>query len=238
MMMIAFSPVRQNPQVLELFLRHMALEGVELWVYDDNTDPAASALLEGFTVLPPIPDLDESVYLRGENTHTWNVSTYNRVAKIKNAAIDRFLQTDHDSLFLIDSDVLLQPGTLEHLEQADLPILAAVYWTKWSPHHGRGPNMWGSPPEPLREPGHHEVNGLGACTLIRREVLEQGVRFDPQPALETEGEDRWFCRLAQDAGFPLVMCSHVEPFHVYRDSEIVLAKAWSADTLRDCKPVT
>jgi hypothetical protein len=237
--MIAFSPIRQHPQVLDLFLTHIGVEGVELWVYDDNTDKESSALLRGaVTVLPPIPDLDESVYLRGEDTHLWNVSTYNRVAKIKNAAIDRFLQTSEDLLFLIDSDVLLQPGTLTHLDEAQLPILAAVYWTKWSPHHGRGPNMWGSPPEPLREPGHHVVNGLGACTLIRREVLEKGVRFDPQPGLESEGEDRWFCRLAQDAGFQLVMCSHVEPFHVYRDSEIVLARAWSADTLRDFKPVT
>lgn len=226
--MIAFSPVRQHPQVLELFLKHM--QGVELWVYDDNDNPESSALLKGLTVLPTIPDLEPSYWQRREDTHLWNVNTYHRVARIKNAAIDRFLATSDDSLFLIDSDVLLPPGCLTHLDEAGLPILASVYWTKWSPHHGRGPNMWGPNPEYLLTPGHHEVPGLGACTLIRREVLEAGVRFDvpaDNPRLGREGEDRWFCHLATEAGYRLIMCSHFEPFHVYRDSELPAAREWS-----------
>jgi hypothetical protein len=233
---IAFSPIRQNPQVLELFLKHMAAENVELWVYDDNTNPESSALLKGLNVLPPLKGLNGSVYLRREDTHLWDVNTYHRVAKIKNAAIERFLQTDHDSLFLIDSDVLLQPSTLRHLDEAQLPVICSVYWTKWSPHHGRGPNSWGSPPEPLLEPGHHQVIGLGACTLIRREVLEVA-KFTPQPHLASEGEDRWFCYLARRHGYRLVMCSHMNPFHVYRDSEIPAAREWSANTLGDVQPV-
>lgn len=223
--MIAFSPIRQHPQVLSLFLKHMA--GVELWVYDDNDDPESSALLEGLDVMPAIPDLEPSYWQRTEETHLWNPDTYQRVARIKNAAIDRFLQTDADALFLVDSDVLIRPGTLEHLDAAQLPIICSVYWTRWTPDREPLPNMWGSDPEVLRTPGHHEVNGLGACTLIRREVLTAGVRFDPQPGLEGEGEDRWFCQLAREKGFPLVMCSHLEPFHVYRDSEIPAAQKWS-----------
>lgn len=235
--MIAFSPIRQHPQVLELFLKHMS--GVELWVYDDNTDPESSALLQqsGALTLPKLHDLDPSIYKRGVHTHDWNLSTFHRVAKIKNAAIDAFLKTDHGALFLIDSDVLLRPGTLEHLDDAQLPVIASVFWTKWSPHHGRGPNSWGSLPEPLLEPGHHEVIGLGACTLIRREVLTRGVRFTPVVHLATEGEDRWFCHRARALGYKLVMCSHLEPFHVYRDSEIQAAKEWS-NAVMNVQPVT
>lgn len=232
--MIAFSPIRQHPQVLELFLRHM--EGVELWVYDDNTDPESSALLQGLTILPKLEDLEPSIYKRGIHTHEWNLSTFHRVAKIKNAAIDAFLATDHEALFLIDSDVLIRPGTLEHLEEAQLPILCSVFWTKWSPHHGRGPNSWGTPPEDLLPPGHHEVIGLGACTLIRREVLEHAT-FTPVAHLKTEGEDRWFCHRARAAGYKLVMCSHLEPFHVYRDSEIEAGQEWSNAVL-NVQPVT
>jgi len=231
---IAFSPVRQHPQVLRLFLQHMARQPVELWLYDDNTDPESSALVKksGARVLPKIPQLHPSAYRRAEDTHKWDVPTYQRVGRIKNAAIDRFYKTTKAShLFLVDSDVLVPPGLVTHLAEAAEPIIAAVYWTKWFPHVGRGANMWGSPPEPLVKPGHYEVHGTGACTLIERKVLKT-VRFDPPEHLAREGEDRWFCYHAQEAGYRLMMCSHLELFHVYRDSEIPAAEEWSRANLQ------
>jgi hypothetical protein len=231
--MIAFSPIRQHPEVLELFLKHMAVQPVDLWVYDDNTDPESSLILKrsGIRILPRIAGLPRSAYRRAEDTHKWDVPTYQRVARIKNAAISRFLRARSDALFLIDSDVLLRRGTITHLDTAQVPIIASVYWTKWFPHVGRGPNSWTRTPEPLREPGHHEVTGLGACTLIRREVFNRGIRFIAPSHLAREGEDRWFCYHAIQAGFKLMMCSHMEPFHVYRDSEIGAAVEWSAAML-------
>lgn len=232
--MIAFSPVRQHPEVLRLFLKHMATQPVELWVYDDNTEEESSQILRdsGLRILPTIRNLQRSAYRRAEDTHKWDVPTYHRVASIKNMAIDRFVtKTKATHLFLIDSDVLVQPGLVAHLKEAGLPIIASVFWTSWYPHHGRGPNMWGSPPEPLLVPGHHEVRGTGACTLIERAVLRK-VRFKPMSFHAREGEDRWFCYHARKAGYKLVMCSHLNPFHVYRDSEIPAAVKWSATTLR------
>lgn len=232
---VAFSPVRQHPEVLALFLKHMARQPVDLWLYDDNTDPDSSALVKhsGARVLPTIPQLAPSTYRRAEDTHKWDVATYRRVADIKNAAIDLFYRTTKAThLFLIDSDVLVQPGLVAHLAEAGEPIIASVYWTKWYPHIGRGANMWGSPPEPLLVPGHHEVAGTGACTLIRRQVLRR-VRFDLQPHMPKEGEDRWFCYLAHQNGYRLMMCSHLNPFHVYRDSEIAAAAEWSQKVLAD-----
>jgi len=211
----------------------MSAEPVELWVYDDCDDPDSSRLLHqaGVRILPTIPNLDPSAYRRAEDTHKWDVPTYRRVARIKNLGIDEFLKTPARHLFLIDSDVLLRPGTVDHLREAALPIIASVYWTNWYPHHGRGPNMWGSPPEPLTIPGHHDVHGTGACTLIERSVLRKA-RFDPVPKLAREGEDRWFCHLARRAGYRLVMCAgHFEPLHVYRDSEIGAAREWSTGIL-------
>lgn len=213
----------------------MAHQPVDLWLYDDNTDPDSSALVKrsGARVLPRIHRLHNSAYRRAEDTHKWDVPTYHRVAAIKNAAIQRFYRaTNASHLFLIDSDVLVQPGLVTHLAEANEPIIASVYWTKWFPHEGRGANMWGSPPEPLREPGHHEVHGTGACTLIQRRVL-RSVRFEPQPHMPKEGEDRWFCYLARRAGYRLMMCSHLNPFHVYRDSEIPEAQEWSRKVLAD-----
>lgn len=226
--MIAFSPVRQNPEVLRLFLTHMARQPVDLWVYDDNVDEESSRILQqsGARILPPLPALPKSGYRRAEDTHKWDVSTYHRVARIKNYGIDQFMETDASHLFLIDSDVLIQPGLIDHLADADEPIIASVYWTSWHPRRGQGPNMWGSNPRPLRTPGHHEVVGTGACTLIQRDVLSK-VRFAPEPHNQQEGEDRWFCWHAREYGYRLMMCSHLNPFHVYRDSEIRRAEKWS-----------
>ena len=231
--MIAFSPVRQNPEVLRLFLRHMAAEPVELWAYDDNVEEESSEILRasGVRILPALRTLEPSAYRRAEDTHKWNVPTYYRVARIKNYAIDRFLSIRASHLFLIDSDVLIRPGTVEHLASSKEPVIASVYWTKWFPTEGRSANMFGSPPEPLRDPGHHEVRGLGACTLIQRKVF-RAARFEPVRGLEREGEDRWFCARARRAGYRLMMCSgHFEPFHVYRDSEIPRAEEWSLKVL-------
>lgn len=227
---IAFSPVRQSPGVLELFLKHLRMQPVDVWMYDDNVEQASSALLRsGVTILPQLEGLGPSNYRRGEVTHLWDVSTVGRVAAIKNLAIDRFLETDADFLFLIDSDVLTPPGLVEHLAAADVPVIAAVYWTRWRPEMPEMANIFGTltSHQFLREPNHHPVPGLGACTLIRRDVLEAGVRFDEQAHLATEGEDRWFCYLAHRRGIPLIACTHLEPFHVYRDSQLGEAWVWS-----------
>ena len=230
---IAFSPVRQPPQVLELFLKHLRMQDVETWVYDDNTDPDSSAMLRGFglTLLPQIEALPDSHHDRGEYTHTWDGPTVRRVAAIKNLAIDRFLNSRAAALFLIDSDVLVPPGLVEHLASSAVPVIASVYWTRWRPEMPEMANVFGTitSHDFLRDPDHHHhlVPGLGACTLIRRGVFEAGVRFAEQSHMVTEGEDRWFCYLAARRGIPLTACTHLEPFHIYRDSQLPQARVWS-----------
>ena len=109
-MTITFSPVRQTPEILEVFLRHV--EG-QLWVYDDNVDPESSALLrESDALILPKIDLPEGGYGRDGSTHEWQAPAVSRVAQIKNYAIDRFMQTGEPWMFLLDSDVILQPGTV------------------------------------------------------------------------------------------------------------------------------
>lgn len=227
--MILFSPIRQTSEVLRLFLGTVSVQNIEAWVYDDNTEPESSAMLRAADVeiLDPIPDLPPSTYQRGA-THRWEESTVRRVAAIKNYAIDRFLSSDAEALFLVDSDVLVPSGTVDHLAEADLSVIAAVYWTAWYPDMAPLPNLFPVTSgllSQLRSPGHWPVDGLGACTLIRREVLER-VRFTEAPHLSTQGEDRWFCWHCHQAGIPLVACTHIEPFHVYRDTDIEGAKRW------------
>lgn len=230
--MIAFSPVRQHPAVLHLFLDGLDRQDIdEIWVYDDNTDARSTEILRqtDATILPSLDHLPSGeTYRRGEDTHHWALHTVARVAAIKNYAVDLFLETRHDHLFLIDSDVLLPRGLVRHLAEASLPIIASVYWTQWHPDTMPLPNLFPITSElltTLRHPGHHRVDGLGAATLIHRDVLSK-VRFDQPPHLQTEGEDRWFCYHCHRIGIPLVACTHMKPFHFYRDSQLNQARRW------------
>jgi hypothetical protein len=230
--MIVFSPIRQHPVVLDLFLGTLAVQNVEVWCYDDNDSPESSEILQtsDVRILDPI-DLEPADYTRGEDTHHWQQSTIRRVAAIKNHAIDLFLETDHERLFLIDSDVLLPPDAIAHLAEADLPVIAGIYWTRWHPHQRPSPNIF--PPDDstlrsLRKPGHWPVAGLGACTLIRRDVFEKA-RFTEQRHLVNRGEDYWFCWLCHQAAIPLVACTHLDIFHLYRDSDLPAAVEWTRE---------
>ncbi len=229
--MITFTPVRERPDVLEVTLPRLVAESVEVWAYDDNEDPESSALLRdaGVRILPPI-DLPPHAA-----RHVWPEDAVLRVAAIKTYAIELFLAMDEEHLFLVDSDVAIQAGTTDHLREADVPVIAAVYWSRWEEDGELMPNVWdygtygfAADVARFREDGHRRVAGLGACTLVRRDVLPVA-RFEPIPGWPLWGEDRWFCLRAAVHGVPLFACSCVEaqPWHIYRPSEdLVIGETW------------
>ena len=234
MTVVTFTPVRQTPPVLDLFLDRLVRQGYESWFYDDNDNAESTRLLQDFTLLEPI-DLPSDGYERADATHKWPASAVGRVAAIKNHAIDQFLKTDASHLFLIDSDVILLPGTVDHLLSLEVPVVSSVYWSRWKLDQPWMPNVWdgghyefrsGESLTRLAVPGHYEVGGLGACTLIERSVLER-VRFDPVPNFPLRGEDRWFCMRAGVYGIPLLADTCVTPWHVYRDSDLPTGERWN-----------
>jgi len=216
------------------------LKGIrERWYYNDNDDPKSADLLlqlgGGCGLLPSIDQPDEKYDVSGE-THAWTNKLVSRIAAIRNAAIEEFLKTDADALFIVDSDIIVHPDLVDHLLSLNLPIVSEVFWSKWKPADHWMPNVWdGHPyaftsPESitlLRERGVFGVGGLGACTLIRREVFECGVRYQPVCGLENIwGEDRWFSIRATANGFPLHADTHYPPFHVYRKEQLEEARSW------------
>jgi hypothetical protein len=241
MSVVVFSPVRVDPETLQHHLAALdAQDGVRIaWHYDDNTDPESSALLRdsGHELLPPLEQLPPGTgYGRGADTHSWDPASVARVAFIKNHAIRWFLNSPATHLMLVDADLILQPGTITHMLDADLPILCQVFWTKWKADGTEeSPNCWDYHPtgyynresfEKLRTPGHYEVGGLGACTLIRRDVLEAGVDFTPVVGVDYFGEDRHFCVRAAARNIPLTVCSHLAPYHVYRERDLLALPKW------------
>jgi hypothetical protein len=232
---ISFTPVRQSDAILEMHLAGLDAQGFdESWFYDDNDEP--SLLLSDRKVLPQVELPDREGYGRGAVQHDWPAGAVARVAEIKNRALAKFYRSDHEWIFLIDSDVLIPAGFVNHLLELRMPIVSGVYWSDWG--DGLRPNVWDYHPywavgdwEKFREPSDHIVGGLGACTLVHRSAVEAGVNFKPVRGVQFAGEDRHFCIRASAADIPLIACSHFDLFHVYHDRQIEEARAWLSSSL-------
>lgn len=257
------SPVRQTTPVLREFLDSLhALERstvkTDYLFIDDNVEDAASNILREFvlqhegTVIQAddhgsgSPD-NKGVYTKDEGGHYWQDEQIWRVAGLKNRILQYARDNHYDAVFLIDSDLVLHPRTLEQLVSSGKDIVSNIFWTRWQPDAREMPQVWlqdeyalyrrggktvdGTESEDegtqttafltqLRIPGCYEVGGLGACTLIRKYVLAAGVSYDQIPNVSFWGEDRHFCIRAQALGFRLFVDTHLPAYHIYRLSEL------------------
>ena len=196
---------------------------------DDNEEEASSNILREFasqhegTVFESDNDdgtaQGKGTYSRDEGGHYWRDEQIWRVAGLKNRILQYAREHNYDAVFLIDSDLVLHPRTLEQLASTQKDIVSNIFWTRWQPGTREMPQVWlqdeyalyrkGGKAEAgkeildenmqtdaflnqLRVPGCYEVGGLGACTLIRKNALEGGVSFDQIPNVSFWGEDRHF----------------------------------------------
>lgn len=138
-------------------------------------------------------------------------------------AIHRWPELTH--LWSCDSDVLPDPDVLDKLISADKPIISAVvanhatgavfnYFTGEDAdgprRHGLDSVVWSMAEVPF------EVTMTGACILIRRDVLDAGVRY----ADHARGEDVAWSVAARKAGFPLYVHPLARTSHIQRDGSV------------------
>lgn len=255
------SPIRQKPEILKLFLqglRGLQARTVDLsfLFVDDNTDEDSKGLLQAFvdefpTVIHAVQTDQELVYQVDEFTHYWNEELTWKVARAKDSIIEHALAEDYDFLFLIDSDIVVHPFTIEQLKKANKPIISNIFWTRWQPGTMEMPQVWvqdsytmykkdrNHPPDDgeaakmtmkfmqkLRKPGIYEVGGLGACTLLSKASLEAGARFAEIPNISYWGEDRHFCIRALAIGLSLHVDTHYPACHIYRLADIPKAATY------------
>lgn len=250
------APVRQKPAILYEFLK--SLEelsatnfSADFYFIDDNTDAQSTMLLLDFysrhadnTIVIKAPAAHD-VYICNEQTHYWNERIIWKVAAFKDSIFEAALEKSYDYVFLIDSDIVLHPKTIEQLIIDNKDIVSEIFWTHWQPGHRKSPQVWlydtytqyevgcgeslSNEDVHLRHnefistllvPGVYDVGGLGACTLISRHALEKGVRFRKLKNLTFWGEDRHFCIRA--AALDLQMCvdTHYPAYHIYRESDL------------------
>jgi hypothetical protein len=245
------SSVRQKPEILEWFLKSLQeldLDGfdVKYCFIDDNVDLLSSETLHTFnpgqsTVIGVKP---EGEYFCTEETHHWSGEQIDRVARQKDQILD-YAAENNRHLFLVDSDLVMHPWTLQQLWRLEREVIAEIFWTRWRPEEPFLPQVWVNGPynlfwsEPgerlekgeivyriqnfltvLKNPGLYEVGGLGACTLIRRSALEKGVCFRRIPNLDWNGEDRHFCIRATVLGINLYVDTQLPAYHIYRMNDL------------------
>lgn len=258
------SPIQEKPNILAEYLKsleELRHESVELSYYfvDDNKHTESSDLLLHFQerhsniTIASSQDFELSTYFKNEITHVWDEILIWKVARLKDQILQYARDHDFDYLFILDSDLVLHPQTLEQLIRSNKDIISNVFWTQWYPDEIELPQVWLRDEytlyrkerdemldveeelrrsnqflQLLRQPGIYEVGGLGACTLISRKALEAGVRFAEIPNLSFRGEDRHFCVRAQALGFPLFVETHYPALHLYREADMSKIEAYKA----------
>lgn len=254
------SPIRQKATILNEFLISLnRLEGFDDYelhycFIDDNTEEESKNILQKFAdekklrcnILSPENKCNRQ-YGRGKNGgHQWNHLLIWKVANFKNQIIEKARNENFDYLFLIDSDILLAPQTLEQLISDHKEIVCNIFWTSWDSKSDPLPQVWLSDEYTLFEkseneknltseeknkrtnvflnmlkvPGVYEVGGLGACTLISQSAIQKGVSFKKIKNLSFWGEDRHFCVRAIALDIPLFVDTYYPAYHIYRDSDL------------------
>ena len=223
------APVRQSEEIFKEYIKSL-----------DNLEKPDNVTVDRYFYLHNSPDLakylkpneylnatTEEEYEKDENTHYWKAVNLQIVTYFKNELLKRSLEGGYDYFMLVDSDLILHPKTIVSLLEADKPIVAEVFWTKWQPDEEPTPNAWDldhftfyqDSIDKWKNPGLYKVGGTGACILIHRSVFESGVNYSPLYNVSFWGEDRSFSIRATAHNYELWLDTHYPAVHLYRESE-------------------
>lgn len=261
------SPVYQKPEILEVFLASLknlfcGNAILDYMFVDDNVDEKSSRMLAGFcregSAVILLKGTEKTVYVCDGESHHWDDFLMLKVANYKNTIIRYAIDHEYDELFFVDSDLVLHPELILHLERAQKEIVSELFWSQWHEGLPLEPNVWLFDEydlvpkrlneelseeekverrerfmEELRTPGLYEVGGLGACTLIRRSALLKGVNFSPISNLTIHGEDRFFCIRAAVLGIPLFVDTCLPAYHIYRDEDLAGVTAYQSQWAKE-----
>lgn len=155
----------------------------------------------------------------GSSRYEYSKNEYGHLANIRNKFLDYFLETDGEYLFSIDSDIIVPSNIIKELIKCidqNTIIGAAVCNIPNGKIDGRTPgNFMQSHGEIMVHPigyvpqGLYNVDVIGACYLIPRKVIEDGIRYAPNQ----QGEDIPFCRKAKEKGYRLLVNMDIRPDH-------------------------
>lgn len=130
------APVRQDERIFKHYINALRnLKGnFDLFFYLHNSKHL-------------IPYLNRNEYELCESNsvheaHVWNNQNLSEVTQMKNMLLQKTIKDNYDYFFLVDSDTILHPETLQHLLSRKKDIVAEVLWTRWKSDLAEMPNAW------------------------------------------------------------------------------------------------
>ncbi len=226
------SPVRQDEGIFIEYLKSL-----------DNLIIPHNAQVDKFFILNDCEHLSKHLqpneyvientgdeYICTEETHTWNPDNLSKMECLRNTILYKAKNECYDYLFMVDSDLILEPATLITLLASGKDLISEIFWTASDPEGKKGfwPNCWqydqcSSDPGAIQNwlaPGVYQIGGTGACFLIDTKVIKAGVNYSRIPNIKNAlwGEDRWFCIRAYCTGFSIWVDTHCPATHLYRPS--------------------
>lgn len=140
---------------------------------------------------------------------------YKYIAEIRNIFLS--MRKKHDThIFSVDSDIIIEPNVLKKLLNHDKPIVSALV------NNGGYQNritFYNIMEKDQRHPtyrhlepskGLRQVDLTGACYLINKRVLDNGVCYK----YHKQGEDAGFCSDAIGKGFKVYCDQDIQPQHI------------------------
>lgn len=220
------APLRQDPRYFDEYRESVdkliVPEGYEIRTFYvvNNCDE----------ILPHLRKSDEYVvcdnpneYVKTAGDHVWQDENIRRVALFRNMTIEYAHLGGFDYWFSVDTDIVLHPMTLKALLDANKDIVSEIFWSR-DPGGYEWCNAWmrdrysGTEPQ-FKTPGLYQVGMTGACTLVKRKVLEAGVNYDFLPNLTIWGEDRHFCIRAAANRFEMWVDTHYPATHLFTEND-------------------
>lgn len=212
------APVRNRAWVLPRFIegikKNMDVPHETHFIVNDCTDETENILLRaGMKV--------HHFDLLGMKTPTELRGTYSytNLAFLRNKLLEAFLESDCTHLFSCDTDIVIPEGSLRQLVEADKDIISMIIKNHPKIRAHNILNNYRHIQEDIEE-GVIPVDITGAVYLIKREVIEAGVRYGHN----RQGEDVYFCDEARKKGFGLHCDTRLQPIHVYNQHEDLKAQ--------------
>lgn len=229
------APIRNRAWILPLYLKH--IKNIEypknkielLFVVNDSQDESLNLLTEFKENHREYKSIRIEKYNRNapedkRDLNTRNNYIYTHLSKLRNYIMSK---TKTDYLLSIDTDILVQPDIINNLLKSDKDIISGLIWNGYitcvdKPYlypnimkiaeqgmYRHIVNNYVKNAPSLLSPTLMEVDLTGAVILLSRKVYKS-IKYGFHP----QGEDAYFCKMAQDKGFELFCDLSVFSHHI------------------------
>ncbi len=223
------SPVKQDEKIFQYYLESLSNLKCDHeidWFFILHNSPELKKYLKPNQYEEYINQTQYAV----DKTHTWKKDNLKDVTIMKNYLLKKTLEENYDYFFLVDSDIILHPKTLQHLINQRQKIISELFWTSWNPNEEQMPNAWDYDYYAFskdrdwlkyKQKEVWKVGYSGAVILIHRDVIEAGVNYTPIYNVSfSNWEDRAFCIRAAVHGFQVTMDTNYPATHLYRKEDV------------------